>query len=111
MYVGLGILTVLGGVGFLSMSSTVPPQLGVNWLPTKSTIEWIALLALTAIAILIVALDRHQRSWLLTTALEDSDLQVTRFGVIRYREPAAVSTDEPDDRRALSGTSRSTSQP
>jgi hypothetical protein len=110
IYVGVGILTTLGGIGFLSLSPSSLQQLGVSWLQTKSAIEWIALGVLTAVAIGISVLDHRQRRWLLETALVDSDMQVTRFGVIRYREAATLPTERQESPDLVSGPVQSTQQ-
>jgi hypothetical protein len=93
IYVGLGLLTAAGGIGFLSLPQGSLRIAGVTVQQASSSIEWIALGMLSVVAAGIVALDRHQRRLLLQTALEDSDLMVTRLGVIRYRpEVASVPT-------------------
>jgi hypothetical protein len=109
-YLGLGILTAACGIGFVSLSPNELNSFGVVWLQTKSAIEWVALALLTVIAIGIAILDRRQRRQLLEMALEDSDLQVSDFGVIRYRDPSTVSTEDGEAAGVVTGAARTTRQ-
>lgn len=94
IYVGLGLLTAAGGIGFLALPQASLEIAGITVPQASSSIEWIALGVLTVVAAGIVALDQRQRRLLLETALADSDLMVTRLGVIRYRpEPAPAATE------------------
>jgi hypothetical protein len=108
IYVSLGILTVAGGIGFLSLPqwfSLTAAQLS----QVRSAIEWIALSVLTAVALLIGALDRRQRRILLQTALEESDLLITQLGVIRYRpEPTPTTASREGSPAAGSSTGQAT---
>jgi hypothetical protein len=111
LYVGLGLLTAAGGIGFLSLPQGDLQIAGGTWPQARSAIEWMALGVLTAVAIGIAAQDRRQRRLLLQTALQDSDLMVTRLGVIRYRpEVAPVPTERQAAPSAVTVPASSTPQ-
>jgi hypothetical protein len=94
LYIVSGLIVGAGGVAFTALDALAPNLSAADLRQVSSFIEWIALGALVVAAFGIAALDRRQRITVLRAAIENSDLTLTSFGVIRYRPDEAKRAAE-----------------